>query len=73
MYVEMIRHGLHIYKAWTPYGLPANTGMHAVQLNIISGKTEAGSIHRNCGLCMADLPDSEVVCAFPFMRGADSI
>lgn len=58
MYVEMIQHSLHTYKAWTPYGSLANTGMHTVQFNIRSGKTRAGSVHRDCGLCMADLPDS---------------
>lgn len=42
LYVEMIQHGLHINKAWAPYGSPAHIGMHAVQLNIRSGKTGAG-------------------------------
>lgn len=65
MYVDMIQHGLHINKAWTPYGSPANTRMHAVQLNIRSGKTGAGSIHRDCGLYVVDVPDSEVCLCFP--------
>lgn len=41
------------------------TVMYAVQFSIRSAKMRAGSMHRDCGLCMIGFPDTEVCLCFP--------
>lgn len=46
---------IYTYKAWTPSGSPANTGVHAFQPNNSTGKIRAGSIQWECGLCTVEI------------------